>query len=83
MKRSEAKFTQTKYFVNNFPALAYTPDEMDTLREEFDDYKDDVDLASCLLDAFSHQHLNVVPVFAISLEQHPFHSSFLSKLQAY
>ena len=52
-RRSEAKFVQVKYFVYRFPALSLTPNEIDSLRDEFDDYKtlsdEEVDVESCLV----------------------------------
>ena len=53
-QRSEAKFSQVKYFINKFPFLAETPSEMDVLRDEFDDYKtmkdDEIDFESSSVD---------------------------------
>lgn len=51
--KSEAKFSQVRFFVENFPCVSLTANEMDTLREEFDDYKtlkdEQVDIESCLV----------------------------------
>lgn len=53
-QRHEAKFSQVKFFVNKFPVLALTSPQIDTLREEFDDYKSmketEIKLDSCTID---------------------------------
>ena len=53
-QRHEAKFSQVKFFLNRFPVLALTSPQIDTLREEFDDYKSmketEIKLDSCTID---------------------------------
>ena len=53
-RRQKAKFTSVKFFLNRFPVVSLSPTEIDSLRDEFDDYKtltdDEVCIESCSVD---------------------------------